>query len=282
MAKVDEIDYISKVAEVENVSVEQFNDYLCRKPFSDDRCGDYLMDIAQVMTLLPHPPAKLLDVGVGSGWTSELFAQRGYDVVGLDISPDMIRLANKRARSNLSFQVCDYEAGSMPKGFGVAVIYDSLHHAEDTFAVIRNVFDALVDGGILVTVEPGDGHSKTADSIEVMRKYGTTEKDMPACWQRELMAQAGFGEITQHIRLSQLPIEDISTVSGAIGQARAGLSLAYEASKGMTSIVVAKKYRGKPPFVKTSQISDALLSLAVAHDQQVQKMDAGSSEDPAA
>jgi 2-polyprenyl-3-methyl-5-hydroxy-6-metoxy-1,4-benzoquinol methylase len=273
MAKQNEIDYINRVAEVENVTVEQFNDYLIRKPYSDARCGDYLMDIAQVMKLIPAPPSRLLDVGVGSGWTSELFARRGYDVVGLDISPDMIRLANARTRPNLSFRVCDYEKDTIPTGFHVAVIYDSLHHSENTFAVLHNIFNALVDGGVLITVEPGVGHSQTADSIEVMRKYGTTEKDMPASLQRELMKRAGFGQITQHVRLSLLPIEDIGTLPGAMNQVRHKISLAYESSMGMTSIVVAKK--GPPGHsisTNDKSISAALLSLAAAHDAQVKSV----------
>ena len=55
----------------------------------------------------------------------------------------MIELAQRRARQNLSFSVCDYETGNIPAGFDAAVIYDSLHHAEDEGRVICNVFGAL-------------------------------------------------------------------------------------------------------------------------------------------
>ena len=146
MAKVNGIECIEQVARTEGVSVEEFSRYLAKKPFSDVRCGEYLMDIAQVMRALPPPPARLLDVGVGSGWTSELFAMRGYDVLGLDISPDMIELANKRS-GNLKFLVCDYETGPIPGNFNIAVIYDALHHAEDEFSVLLNIYNALSGRG---------------------------------------------------------------------------------------------------------------------------------------
>lgn len=55
---------------------------------------------------------------------------RGYEVLGLDISPDMIELANKRL-GKAKFSVCDYETGPIPGGFNIAIIYDALHHAED-------------------------------------------------------------------------------------------------------------------------------------------------------
>jgi len=276
MAKSDEINYINKVAETECIEVSRFKEYLFNKPFSDSRCGDYLMDIAQVMQLLPPPPARLLDVGVGSGWTSELFARRGYTVLGLDISPDMIDLANSRAGTSLSFQVCDYESGSVPGGFDAAVIYDALHHAENTYAVVKNIYDALADGGVLITIEPGKGHSQTADSIDVMRKYGTTEKDMPAELQRELMLTAGFGVVRQYLRLSQLPMDDLSTLPGALDQVRHHTSLAYESATGMTSIVVATKVaRIQPAMAPTAAVADSLLKVASLVEAHRQTIEAG-------
>lgn len=68
------------------------------------------------MKLLPPPPARVLDLGVGSGWTSEMLARCGYRVVGLDIAPDMIAIARRRITGSLDlrFEVCDYEAPLEP------------------------------------------------------------------------------------------------------------------------------------------------------------------------
>jgi len=274
MGKSAEIDYINCVAEIDNVPLDDFNNYLLHKPFSDPRCGEYLMDIAQVMNLLPAPPARLLDVGVGSGWTSELFARRGYEVLGLDISPDMIELARLRAHPNLGFQVCDYETGPIPANFDAAVIYDSLHHAENEFLVIKNIFEALAPGGMLITVEPGAGHSRTADSIEVMRKYGTTEKDMPFSLQFELMQRAGFRSVRQYTRLSQLPLSSVNTSAGSLRQVRDALSLAYGSASGLTSIALAVKAdAAEQPVEAPETIAGALLALSVVHDQHIHKAD---------
>lgn len=243
MAKSDEVNYIQKVAEVEGIDVAGFNDYLQKKPFSDPHCGLYLSDIAQTFDLLPPPPGRLLDIGVGSGWTSELFARRGYDVLGLDISPDMITLANKRAAPNLSFQVCDYEAGPVPSGFDAAVIYDSLHHADDEYLVMKNVFEALKPGGVFITIEPGTGHSTSKESLEVMRKYGTTEKDMPYTLQRKLMLKAGFGEVRRYVRRSQIAPINVATIRGVVLQAYNALRLgAVMMARNGHGIVVATKY----------------------------------------
>lgn len=270
MAKVNEIDYIKQVARIACVSEGEFRQYLANKPFSDLRCGEYLMDIAQIIRLLPPPPQKLLDVGVGSGWTSELFAMRGYEVLGLDISPDMIELANKRS-SQVKFSVCDYEMGPVPGGFDIAVIYDALHHAENEFAALQNIYNALSDGGILVTIEPGAGHSTTPESLEVMKMYGTTEKDMPFYHQRNLMQKAGFGVIEQYIRVSQLPLENVSTQSGSLRQVRHGLSLSYGSATGLTSVVVARKARCELGDNDNQNIAESLMKLSIVHDKFLQE-----------
>jgi SAM-dependent methyltransferase len=229
------------------------------------------MDMAQIFNLLPAPPAKLLDVGVGSGWTSELFSMRGYEVLGLNISPDMIELANKRS-GLAKFSVCDYESGPIPGGFDIAFIYDALHHAEDEMSVLQNIYNALSDDGILVTIEPGAGHSITEDSLEVMRKYGTTEKDMPFVHQKMLMQRAGFGTVEQYNRLSQLPIENIATLNGSLRQVRHGVTLGYGSSTGQSSIVGARKTgRALTEGDDNHNISKTLMSLSVVYDKFLQE-----------
>src|SRR5579864_2184272 len=96
--------------------------------------------MAAILALLPPPPARLLDLGCGTGWTSVFFARAGYEVVGLDISPDMIEQAEanrERARlDRLDFTVCDYEAMAFAGEFDAAVFYDALHHAVDEGAAV--------------------------------------------------------------------------------------------------------------------------------------------------
>jgi SAM-dependent methyltransferase len=270
LAKTNEIDYVREVARKNDVRLDDFQRYLLNKPFSDPRCYEYLIDVAQILALLPSAPRKLLDVGVGSGWTSELFAKAGYQVLGLDISGDMIDLARQR-NCSAEFMVSDYEVGPIPGKFDVAVIYDALHHADNERLVIKNVFEALSDEGVLITVEPGEGHSKTADSIQAMEKYGTSEKDMPFHHQRTLMMEVGFGSMEQYLRMSQTPFEDVASMKGSLTQIRHGFTLAYGTSTGLTSIVVARK--GRAAKKECEAIPEKLLSIATAHDAFVRSVD---------
>jgi SAM-dependent methyltransferase len=168
------------------------------KPFSHFTCSKNLVDLGIIMALLPPPPARLLDLGCGTGWTSAFFARRGYRVTGQDIAPDMIDYAERnRARyeaADLEFVVSDYESLAFAEPFDCAVFYDSLHHAVDERAALRSVFRALRPGGILITHEPGAGHSKSPDSIRAMELYGVTEKDMAPAHIRDVCREIGFSQ----------------------------------------------------------------------------------------
>jgi SAM-dependent methyltransferase len=53
---------------------------------------------------LPH--GKVLDLGCGYGRDSEFFTKNGYDYIGIDISPEMIRLA-RRDHPQAKFDIGD-------------------------------------------------------------------------------------------------------------------------------------------------------------------------------
>jgi SAM-dependent methyltransferase len=189
MGKQGEIDYLRNLGE-EGVR------HAVNKPFSDARCGAYLMEIGAVMALLPLPPARLLDVGCGAGWTSLFFARRGYEVVGLDIAPDMIHHANalkvREGLSNVRFLVGDYETFRPGEEFDCAVFYDALHHALDEEAALRMAYQALKPGGVCVTAEPGVGHAQSPHSRHAVEKYHVTEREMPPWKIRAIGKKLGF------------------------------------------------------------------------------------------
>jgi SAM-dependent methyltransferase len=177
---------VSKAAEENYLALvgEGGRDHVLGKPFSDAYCGVNLASIGAIMTLLPEPPGRILDMGCGGGWTSVFFARRGYAVVGQDISQDMIDLANlnkeqQRIDDRLSFVRRDYEDTTGEGEFDAVVFFDCLHHADDERAALASAYRALKPGGIVITHEPGEGHSTAPASIEAMKMFGVSERDMP-------------------------------------------------------------------------------------------------------
>jgi SAM-dependent methyltransferase len=151
------------------------------KPFSDEECGLYLMRIGALFSVLPPPPARVLECGCGTGWLAYLLARRGYRVVGTDVAPDAIRLARSNPASAdpiaPEFLVADSEALTFDSAFDAVIFFDSLHHAIDEAAALRGAFRALGPGGICVALEPGRGHQRKSEAIEA--EFDVTDKDMP-------------------------------------------------------------------------------------------------------
>lgn len=189
MAKQGEIDYLKNIGPA---AVQ----HAARKPWSEFNCGRSLMEIGAVMTLLPRGPMKLLDVGCGTGWTSLFFAKAGYDVTGIDIAPDMIRVAEenrvKDGVNNARFLVADYEDNRFDGEFDCVVFFDSLHHAVDEQSAVNMAWRALRPGGVCVTSEPGHGHHDTREALDHATRFNVTEKDMPPGKIAELGRKAGF------------------------------------------------------------------------------------------
>lgn len=57
--------------------------------------------------LNPAPDSRILDVACGKGRHSRFLAAHGYDVTGIDISPDSIHFAKQAEKDNLHFYVHD-------------------------------------------------------------------------------------------------------------------------------------------------------------------------------
>jgi SAM-dependent methyltransferase len=186
VAKHNEIEYAQRMDQV----------HAAGKPFSDVECARHLSRLGAIFALLPPPPARILDLGCGTGWTSLFFARAGYKVVGVDIAPEMIRLASAQRDAaglkTLTFIVSDYEALAFRDEFDAVVFVDSLHHAEDESLAIQRAFTALKPGGVCIADEPGEGHAHTEHSLTAIAKYGVTEKDMPPEHVVELGRAAGF------------------------------------------------------------------------------------------
>ncbi|MEC9092808.1 MAG: class I SAM-dependent methyltransferase [Planctomycetota bacterium] len=192
MAKANEINYFKAIG-------EEGREFAGNKPFSAENAGDLLIKIGFIQRFLPTPPARLIDFGCGTGWTSWMFCKMGYSVVGQDISPDMIQCANQNklrfSAEDLVFEVCDYENLGYQEEFECALFFDCLHHATDEYAALQSAYRSLKPGGVCVAHEPGTGHSTEEHTLNEVQKYQVTEKDMPPRKIRDLASTIGFSEI---------------------------------------------------------------------------------------
>jgi len=182
------------------------------KPFwSGDSLPLYLKSFLKLAATLEQehlaPPAKLLELGGGTGWMAEFLAQLGFKVVSTTIAPQEVETARKRAEAlrvkgvphELHFLVAPMESVAREVQehcpFDAVFVFEALHHAFDWKAALRSAYACLRPGGrLLICNEPNVLH--TAVSYRVAKLSHTHEIGFS---KKELTAQlkaAGFRRVT--------------------------------------------------------------------------------------
>lgn len=123
---------------------------------------------------------KILDIGCGTGLLSVKLAKMGGDVTGVDLSPDMLRIASERAASlNMPVTFVNQPMQQLEGfiNFDAAVIaIDSLNYVVDQKEVIQtlqNAYNALKVGGVLLF----DAHSTFKTDVIFMESPFTFDNE---------------------------------------------------------------------------------------------------------
>lgn len=95
---------------------------------------------------------RLLDIGCGTGWTTRVYADQGFEVTGLEPS----RVRAEYARENYGIEVvCDYiENAEFDQKFDVVVLRHIIEHFADPGAVLRKIRGFLKKDGVVLVVVP--------------------------------------------------------------------------------------------------------------------------------
>jgi SAM-dependent methyltransferase len=93
-----------------------------------------------LLGVLPEPPALVADLGCGTGTLSLLLAESGYQVDGLDFSPRMIRLAERKAYGVAGVRFLEADAFDPP-----------LPEASYDVVLCRHVLWAMPDPAVALT-----------------------------------------------------------------------------------------------------------------------------------
>ncbi|WP_256083554.1 class I SAM-dependent methyltransferase, partial [Staphylococcus aureus] len=95
-----------------------------------------------------------LDIGCGSGVLVEKLASYYYDVVGIDISNQMLDLAkSKRQRTNTVYLNMNAEQLNCNEKFDFIVSRTTFHHLYDIASVIQQMKELLNEEGRIVILD---------------------------------------------------------------------------------------------------------------------------------
>lgn len=102
-----------------------------------------------------YPSGKtVLDLACGTGTLSKLLNEEGYNIIGIDLSDDMLCIASSKSVDNASFIKGDISSFALPQKVDYCVCsLDSINHLKSIEQVgecFNCVYNSLVDGGIFV------------------------------------------------------------------------------------------------------------------------------------
>lgn len=150
--------------------------------------------------------SRVLDVACGTGVLMPDYLSRGAEVTGIDISPEMIKLAEQKyAGTGVRFICGDVEAADVGQDFDAIVVYNAFPHFPDPERLIFRLSGLLAEGGILTVA-----HGMSREKIDA-HHHGSASKVSIGLMPAEQLAEI-FG---RHLDVTAvISDEDMYQVAG--------------------------------------------------------------------
>jgi ubiquinone/menaquinone biosynthesis C-methylase UbiE len=169
------------------------------------------------------PVGRLVDIGTGTGRMLELFGPAAHHALGVDRSPEMLRLARvKLGQAGLA--AAELRQGDMyalPLSSGTAdtvIIHQVLHYAQQPSAAVAEAARLLVPGGRLLIVDfaphereelrASDAHLRLGFPDDIMLKYLEA-----AGLEGRVLEHLEGGELTVTLWLGERPAQQLKVVA---------------------------------------------------------------------
>ncbi|WP_429310105.1 class I SAM-dependent methyltransferase [Paenibacillus mucilaginosus] len=131
-------------------TINQFNKVAEEYDFVNTLLNDYSF----FMSNLPLHRGRTLDVGCGSGILVNELSSHFDEVVGIDISDEMLEIAKaKRQHPNTTYLNMDAENLIFDRKFDFIVSRTTFHHLNNIPSAINNMKKLLNDGGKIVILD---------------------------------------------------------------------------------------------------------------------------------
>lgn len=152
------------------------------------------------------PVGRLVDIGTGTGRMLELFGERAVSAIGIDRSPEMLRVARAKLTSALpSAELRQGDMYALPLGDGTAdcvILHQVLHFAQQPAAAIAEGARLLAPGGRMLIVDFAPHEREELRTQDAHARLGFADAAVLG-WLRD----AGLdGEICEHLTGGELTV----------------------------------------------------------------------------
>jgi SAM-dependent methyltransferase len=155
---------------------------------------------ASLRRLLPAPPARVLDVGAGTGFLSLLLAREGYRVTALDLAPRMLaQLSEKALSRGLDIEVVVANAANPPRDdFDAVVERHVVWTLPDPKAALEAWREAAPSGRLLLLesiwgAAAGPEEQLRSAARDLLRRLRNAPSDHHKEYDAELISELPFG-----------------------------------------------------------------------------------------
>ena len=129
-----------------------------------------------VERLTADPPARVVDVGCGSGWSAIAIA-RGFpkvEVTGLDLDPESVNDASRNAEEagvadRVSFEVRDAADPALAGSFDLVCAFETIHDMCDPVGALRAMRSLRAPGGAVLVADERVADTFTIDVDDAER-----------------------------------------------------------------------------------------------------------------
>jgi ArsR family transcriptional regulator len=172
--------------------------------------------------LADRPIGRLVDIGTGTGRMLQLFGPGAERAVGIDRSPEMLRLARaKLAEAGLDADLRQGDMYALPLGGDSAdtvIIHQVLHYAQNPAAAVAEAARLLSPGGRLVIVDFAPHEREELRSADAHIRLGFADDAMlkhleEASLDGRVVEHLGGGELTVTLWLGERPEQRLKVVA---------------------------------------------------------------------
>jgi len=188
------------------------------------------LDVVHAADLAPR--SRILDVGCGPGWTVQWLCKLGHQVIGLDISAELLETAERRMQTEpyppfvgepLSYELRTHDIEAEPLGLDhpvdLALFESTLHHFFNPVAALRNTAADLADTGVVAVIEaaaPPVGSEWHTQNVELMQRYHTIERPYTRDQLHEMLDLAGLAFVEFFRPVNGLFRQHVDSVSSLV------------------------------------------------------------------
>ncbi|MFA5776624.1 MAG: class I SAM-dependent methyltransferase [Patescibacteria group bacterium] len=146
-------------------TIETYNKSVVDHAKKFDEMGARTEDILKTFSYIKKPNPKTIELGCGNGRDAKEIIKHTNDYLGLDLSEEMLRLAQRNV-PNTNFILADLESYVLPEELDVIFAFASLLHSDkkSVSEVLKRSCKALNIGGVFfISSKYGHYHKETID-----------------------------------------------------------------------------------------------------------------------